>query len=238
MVLSPAGVDWQVQERSYMFSTKTDSEGEFELKHVRQGMYSLYAYGTNILNEYVKKDIIVNSTGLVDLGVQVWEPTANHSLLWQLGQADRRTSGFKLSDKNRQYGLFDLVPAQLSFTIGKSKEAEDWYYAQTKRGTWSIEFDHEKKHTGNAVLTFGIAGAARWPKVQVLVNNKIIGVLDDLGNDASVYRSAMSGGFYQQRSLSFPADLLKQGKNIVSLDLIKVNPKGGVMYDAIKLEAD
>jgi hypothetical protein len=86
------------------------------------------------------------------------------------------------------------------------------------------------------VLTFGIAGAARWPKVQVLVNNKVIGVLDDLGNDASVYRSSTTGGFYQNRSLSFSADLLKQGKNIVSLDLIKVNPKGGVMYDAIKLE--
>ncbi|MBC8052140.1 MAG: hypothetical protein H7Y13_03675 [Sphingobacteriaceae bacterium] len=237
VVLAAPGSDWQSQSKDYIFYTKTDQNGNFEVKNVRPGNYTLYAYGGNLLDQYVKNDIVVKPDSVTNLEKQVWEPQWNGQTLWQIGRADRRTTGFKLADQKRDYGLFEKPVADLNFVIGKSKEAEDWYYAQTKRGSWNIEFDTRGPFTGDATLTIDIAGAARWPIVEVWVNNTKAGVLDGLGNDASVYRSAVAGGYYQHRQIVFPSSFLNQGKNIISLKLAKVNPKGGVMYDAIKLES-
>ena len=237
IILAAPGYDWQAQTRGYIFGVRTDANGNFELKNVRAGDYTLYAYGGDVTEEYSKAAVTVKEGQVTDLGAQTWTPAAYGDKLWQIGIADRRTTGFKLAEHKRQYGLFNDVPADLNFTIGKSNEANDWYYAQTKSGQWNILFNVDKSYTANATLTFAIAGAAKKPNVEVWVNNKLAGTLNNMGNDASVYRSAVAGGYYQRKQITFPSNLLAKGQNTMALKLVNVKDGGGVMYDAIKLEA-
>ena len=130
-----------------------------------------------------------------------------------------------------------MPPADLDFTIGKSKEIDDWYYAQTKPGSWKVHFNTDSDYMGNATLTVAFAGSAKNPKLEVSVNDHLVGTLY-MGNDASVYRSAVLSGYYQKEEIKFPANLLRKGNNTISLHLPNVKPGGGIMYDAIKLEVN
>ena len=88
---------------------------------------------------------------------------------------------------------------------------------------------------GKCTLTIAIAGAAKNPLLEIRVNDRKISEFP-LGNDASIYRSAILSGYYQQRQVTFPAEYLQPGKNTISFALPNVKTGGGVMYDAIKLE--
>ena len=234
IILAADGYDWQAQTRGYIYSTQTNEDGKFTLEHVRPGAYTLYAYGANQTGEY-KQPIEVDDDAVNIAGILNWNPPAPGKKLWQVGIADRTTKGFKFSDHKRDYGVFNEVPANITFTIGKSNEATDWYYAQTKQGTWTIAFDSKETLKGTALLTIAIAGAAKNPLLVVSVNGEELGSFKP-GNDASVYRSAILGGYYQLKTINFPAAKLKPGGNTITFSLPDVKPGGGVMYDAIKLE--
>ncbi len=237
VILAAPGYDWQAQCQGYIYAAQTEEDGRFSLNHVRKGSYTLYAWGGNQTEEFTKPDIAVGADIVTILGKVNWQPVKNGELLWQLGIADRATKGFKLSDHKRNYGLFNLPPANLSYTIGQSKESADWYYAQTKTGSWNINFNVSKSYKDEATLTIALAGAAKNPLLEIYVNDQEAGSFNKLGNDASIYRSAVAGGYYQKLELKFPAALLKQGSNTLSFKLPDVKEGGGVMYDAIKLEA-
>lgn len=236
IVLSVPGYDWQAQSRSYIYSTHSQHNGAFELKNIMPGTYNLYAFGCNSTDEFKQENIIVTANNSINLNNVKWQTKNNGSLLWQIGTADRRTAGFKLSNSKRSYGLFNLPPADLNFTPGKDDERENWYYAQTKPGSWNILFDAGPvKKT--ATLTIAVAGAAKKPLLEVWVNNTKVAA-QNLGNDASVYRSAVAGGYYQKITVQFDAALLKQKDNVITFKLPDVKNGGGVMYDATKLEAE
>lgn len=237
VLLAAPGYDWQAQTQGYIYAVQTSADGRFNINNVRKGDYTLYAYGANQTEEFRKTDIAVGADIVTLLGKVNWQPVKNGELLWQLGTADRTTKGFKLSDHKRNYGVFNLPPANLDYTIGKSSENTDWYYAQTKSGSWNIHFNVGKSYKGEATLTIAIAGAAKNPPLEILVNNQPAGSFTHLGNDASVYRSAIAGGYYQKLELKFPASLLQQGDNTISFKTPNTKPGGGIMYDAIKLEA-
>jgi rhamnogalacturonan endolyase len=131
--------------------------------------------------------------------------------------------------------VFKIPPADINFTIGKSDASKDWYYAQTKQGSWKINFEVTKPYNDTATLIIAIAGYARNPVLEILVNETNV-VRIRAGNDVSVYRSAIAGGYYQLKKIKFPAALLKQGNNTISFNLSSVKEGAGVMYDAIKLE--
>jgi rhamnogalacturonan endolyase len=235
VILAAPGVDWQAQSHGYIFSTRTDSCGKFIIPNVRPGSYSLYAYTDNVMEEYCKNDVVVTANKTNNLNKLSWTPRQFGSKLWQIGVADRTTRGFKLSDHKRNYGVFNEVPANLTFTIGKSKEATDWYYAQTKPGNWDIKFNINRPLGTEYLLTLGLAGSAKNPRLEVWVNDTKVGEYY-FGNDHTVYRSSILGGYYQQQKVPFAASLLKQGENTLSLRLPNVKYGGGIMYDAIKLE--
>ncbi|NII25283.1 hypothetical protein HB364_09335 [Pseudoflavitalea sp. X16] len=236
IILAAPGYDWQAQSQGYIFATRTAADGSFTLQQVRPGNYTLYAYGSNQTGEFNKANVVVNAGNTTALGTLTWPIERTGTTLFQLGEADRRTTGFALAGHARNYGVFKQVPENLDFTIGKSRENKDWYYAQTKNGKWNIHFDTDKTYTGNAVLTIALAGAARNPLFTVYVNDQPVQEFNRLGNDASVYRSAIAGGYYQELSVRFPASLLKKGANTISF-VLKAKPGAGVMYDAVKLEA-
>lgn len=237
MVLAEPGVDPYLQGKKYIYWAKTDADGNFSIKNVRKGEYTLYAYATkgDITDELQKNNIIVDAEE-VNLGNVDWTPAMYEYKLWQIGENNRMSDGFHFSDTLRNYGLWDLPPANLTYTVGQSVPEKDWYYAQTQNGTWTVKFDLDRTYTGLAYLTMSIAGSANKPKLAVAVNGAKQKEYS-MYNDAAIYRSAVLGGRHSLNILKFPASLLKKGTNTVSFTMSGIKNNGGVMYDCIKLEA-
>ena len=223
----------------YQFWTLTDQNGDFVLPNVRPDTYHLYAYAkAGDVTDMLEQDDITVQAGDNDLGTVTWTPKKYSQLLWMIGQNDRRSSEFRYSDTLRQYGLWDLVPANLTYTIGQSSEATDWYYAQTKNGTWTIKFNLPERPTGRACLTASIAGCAGTGNtITVKVNGTQRATWKPGFRDASVYRSAVNSGRHYLFTTDFLATGLKVGENTVTLQLSGCGSKDGIMYDCVKLEA-
>lgn len=228
----------------YQFWTLTDANGDFEIKNVRPDTYHLFAYAkAGEVTDMLEQDDITVQTGDNDLGTIMWTPKKYEELLWMIGQNDRRSSEFRLSDTLRQYGLWELVPANLTYIIGESNENTDWYYAQTqKNGTWTIRFNVPGSMF-NAQrpafhLTASIAGCAgSGSTINVKVNGTQRATWKPGVNDASVYRSAVNSGRHYLFTADIPNTGMKDGENTVTLQLTGSGSKDGIMYDCIKLEA-
>ena len=234
MVLAAPDPDWQVQVLDYIFSTRSDANGRFVMPHVRPGTYSLFGAVPGATDEFRKDHITVVAGKTTDLGTLVFTPAYYSAVLWEIGFADRTTAGFHLSDQPRQYGLDAAVPSNLVYKIGSSIPARDWYYAQAKPGDWEVDFDVDRSYKGDGVLTIGVAGQTRDPKLQVLVNNTAVGDYSG-GNSSALYRSAVLGSsYYETKVIRFPSSLLRRGTNTVVLRL----SHGSIMYDVLKLEVD
>jgi rhamnogalacturonan endolyase len=234
MVLTSPQPDWQIQVQDYIFSTRADADGHFTLPHVRPGTYTLFAIVPGVTGEFRRDRIVVTADGTVDLGRINYVPAYYSAKLWEIGFADRRTTGFRLSDQPRQYGLDQEVPANLTYTISVSTPSRDWYYSQAKPGDWKIDFDVPRSYGGQGVLTIGIAGQTSNPYVRILLNDKQISYYTG-GNSSAEYRSAILGSsYYEEGAIRFPASQLHVGKNTITLRLTS----GAVMYDVLKLEID
>jgi rhamnogalacturonan endolyase len=234
MVLTAPQPDWQVQVLEYIFSARADGDGHFTLPHVRPGRYTLYGAVPEVTDEFRKDNVVVNANEKMDLGALLFTPACYSARLWEIGVADLRTTGFRLSDQPLQYGLDRTVPADLTYTIGTSIASRDWYYTQAKPGDWRILFKVDRQYEGQGVLTISVAGQTSNPKLEVLVNDQSIGTYTG-GNSSAGYRSAILGSSYHEnRIVRFPASLLRNGTNAVNLRL----SHGEIMYDELKLEID
>lgn len=224
------------QGKEYMYWDKTDANGNFSIKHVRPGEYSIYAFATtgDVTDTYYLWKVRLSGSE-VNLGELEWDTEKRENLLWMIGKNNRLSDGYKYSDTIRQYGLYELPPANLTYTIGSSEPAKVWYYAQTKEGTWTIKFDLDKTYSGFAYLTASFAGATNSPKLDVYVNGSKKDTWS-FSNDASIYRSAVLGGRHSTKRIMFPASELNAGSNTIKLTMTDVGNRGGVMYDCIKLE--
>ena len=234
------GKDPYEMTRGYQFWTLTDANGNFELKHVRPGNYNLFAYAkAGEVTDMLEHDDITVGAGDNNLGTIDWTPRKYAQLLWIIGQNDRRSSEFHYCDTIRQYGLWNLSPKNLTYTIGQSDENTDWYYAQTQKdGTWTIAFNLDKTYSGKAHLTASLAGCTgNGSTVAVKVNGTQQGTWKPGVNDAAIYRSGVNSGRHHLLTLDFNASALKAGTNTISLTMSGNGSNGGFMYDCIKLEA-
>ena len=219
------------QSGDYIYYVKADADGKFTLPNVRPGKYTLYAWQTQgPITQSLAKDDVEVSGDAVDLGEVEWDAPYHPNLLWQIGKPDRMAGEFKLGSAPRTNQLIKQVPADLTFTIGRSKEADDWYFAQ-HTGNWNVKFNLDKVPEGNAYLTIAVAGGGA--TVAALVNDQAIGTIS-YRDDASVRRAANRSGRYGRNEFTFPADQLKQGENTLTLRATGA----GIMYDTIVLEAD
>jgi rhamnogalacturonan endolyase len=219
------------QSGDYIFYVKADADGEFTLPAVRPGTYTLYAWQTQgPITQSLARDGVVVAGDTLDLGDVAWDPPWHPNLLWQIGKADRMAGEFKFGDQPRTSQWMLQVPANLTFTIGKSKEATDWYYAQ-KSGVWTVKFNLDKTYSGNGYLTIAIAGGGG--RVVAAINGNNVGNLN-YGDDGSVRRATNRSGRYGRNEFTFPASDLKQGENTLTL----TDAGAGLMYDTIVLEAD
>ena len=225
------------QGKDYLYWALTDEEGRFTIPKVRKGIYALRAYATagDVTDELQMKDITIDDAQQ-DLGDIDWTPTCYETQLWQIGHHDRLCEEFRLGWGMRAYGLWNQVPAQLIYTFGQSDSHDDWWYAQTQQGTWTITFNCDKTFDGDAHLTASIAGASRTPTIKVAVNGTNKATWTFPTNDAGIYRSSNVAGRYDVKTCTFPASLLKQGENKLTLTYSGSNGSG-VMWDCLKLEA-
>lgn len=240
VVLAKPGSDFYTQGSDYIFYSKADKNGKFNIANVRPGKYTLYAYSTegDVTDEFVKDNVVVSGSTL-KLGTLNWDAKTYSNSLWTIGTADRSASEFKLGNLERQFGLPAKVPADLTYTIGSSSESKDWYFAQTKVGNWDVNFNLNKTYTGTAHLTVAMASISRNPNVDIYVNGTRVDTLayrDE--NDQTTYRSANQSGRYRSQTIDFPASMLKSGNNTIRFRMSRVGTDGGIMYDMIKLETE
>ena len=235
-----SGKDPMTMMHGYQFWAMTDADGNFEVQHVRPGQYNLFAYAkAGDVTDMLEQDGITVTAGDNDLGTVTWTPKKYTQLLWMIGQNDRRSSEFRFSDALRQYGLWEQVPQNLTYTIGESSERTDWYYAQTRNnGTWTVRFNLDERPAGRAYLTASVAGCSgTGSTITVSVNGTQRAQWKPGVNDACVYRSATSSGRHYLFTTDFLNTGLRVGENTVTLKLTGAGSKDGIMYDCIKLEA-
>lgn len=239
VVLAKEGGEFLRQKGDYIFYAQCDEEGRFSIDNVRQGEYSLYAYATRGLKtRQLEKDNVVINESNVNLEDITWKVPRFNNLLWQIGQSSRTSSGFKYSDELRNYKWMTMIPKNLNFTIGKSNEHEEWYYAQPKDSTWNVNFNLNKAFKGTVHLTVALAaattyviGVSKSPVLIIKVNNETVKTAQ-YENDTTVYRSAVKSGRYHLEEIEFCGSLLKEGNNIITFESID----GAFMYDTILLE--
>ena len=248
VVLAQPGSKPMLQGTDYQFWAETDADGNFVINNVREGSYSLYAYALNgsATGYYVQDDVMVTNGNTTAFGTMVWVPDANRydEVLWQIGQSDHLADGFNMSGSIRQYGRTNSIPADLTFTIGESEEATDWYYAQAHNGTWTIKYNLTELPTYPLRLTIASAGAAN-AKLTVRSNETTssngVGVFRPV-HDGSVSRCATLAGRDSVVVFDIPVSKLKVGENSLNLSVWGLstdelgNDLGGLMYDMIKLE--
>jgi rhamnogalacturonan endolyase len=245
------------QAGDYIFYVKADATGKFTLPAVRPGIYTLYAWQTQgpVTQSFARDGVEVKGDTL-DLGAVEWDAPYHPNLIFQVGQADRMAGEFKFGSAPRTNQWTSQIPSDLTFTVGRSKAADDWFYTQHS-GTWNINFNVTKVPAGNAYLTIPVAGGPG--NVSVLVNGQEVGKVSH-GDDASVRRAANRSGVYARFEFTFPAATLKPGPNTVSLQMppsrraaANNGPAGaniptgqnpgsasnnGIMYDTVVLETD
>lgn len=166
---------------------------------------------------------------------------------------DRKTLGFMYGGAERQHGLSDKCPSNMTFTIGKSR-TEEWCYAQSSVGSWAINFSlpghvggnssfvnsRNGTSTGAAVLSVSLAGYSSGVDSEILVNGvKVGGMLSkDIPNDPALYRSGTTAGEWHFFEFAVPGGLLRGGGvgNEVVFRVTKGSRWHGFMWDSVILE--
>ena len=234
VILAKPGADIVHERGSYMFYGDADGQGNFTLDKVRPGTYELTAYmqggaAGDVTTDLKRGSITVEPGKVLDLGTVEWQVPARQTI-WQLGTADRKASEFRYGGELRNYKWHKMLPDEVDFTIGKSTESEDWYYAQSGLSKYNIHFnlnavDKERYH-----LTVALAGYTDKGKgsFDILLNGKLLKSCD-YENDQTVYRSGTTSGTFHQEDFDIDAALLRKGENTVSF----VDKDGLIMYDTV-----
>lgn len=230
------------QSENYIFFAETDKKGNFSIPNVRKGIYTLHAYALEGENtdELEVQEVKVEGAQ-VNVGTIDWKPLKHGVTLWRIGEADRLSAGFQLSDAPRAYDNFLQSPDTLDFTIGKSK-AQDWFYCQRAKSSYRVHFRVKKIEGDSCYLTLATAATSYMPVVRIRVNGKEVGSFSDWENnrDGSLYRSSLQAGHWQLHTVVFPASVLRKGTNTLSIDCPKLRRHGlgGIIWDCIKLEIE
>jgi rhamnogalacturonan endolyase len=268
-ILGDPDSDWQSHHCPYLFFTQADAQGNFNLTKVRPGTYTLYAWVRGVYGELRQDGVRVAPGTTTSLGTLKWTPITHGRLLWQIGTPDRDAHEFKGADTLQPAGKLrpnwdnflyyhTLFPHDVDFTIGKSKESQDWYYihpagliddprytevqppapplAQQKPIAWNIHFNVPAVPAKGTLLTMGFC-SHRNTTLRVLVNGVEAASLPFPSTGASIGIRAGITDKYEVREVTIPAALLKAGDNTITLVHRKPYWLSYVIYDFLRLEA-
>lgn len=134
----------------------------------------------------------------------------------------------------------------MTFTVGRSR-TEEWCYAQSSIGSWTINLSSSflngkngTASTGAAILSVSLAGYSSGVDSEILVNGvKIGGMLSkDIPNDPALDRSGTTAGEWHFFEFAVPGGLLRGGGavNKVVFRVTKGSRWHGFMWDSVILE--
>ncbi|KAH8429125.1 putative rhamnogalacturonase [Aspergillus melleus] len=227
----------------YYYTEKTDSQGRFTFKHVRAGDYGLQAWSDggkirDVTTSFLQNGVTVKKDKQTQLGKLQWK-ISERKRLFQVGDFDRKSLGFKHGGAPYQHALVEECPEDLVYTVGKSKTS-DWCFGQSAKGTWSIKFPVDKKNAkASALLTVSLAGYSSGTKSRILLNGDAdspIGNLTTLPNDPGMYRSATTAGEWRLFEFDVPEGKLREGWNTVDFEVTESTKWRGFMWDSIVFE--
>lgn len=240
------------QGRGYSYTVYADDTGIFEIDNVRAGVYKLVSWSNgssiaDVSTNATQSDVSVEDSIVTNINTLTWE-VSGRKQLFRVGDFDRTTQGFKFGGAPREYGLAMECLADIVFDVTQDS-VDEWCYAQTKVGNWTIQFPFEEDPgRDTAVVILSLAGYGNGAHFHVLVNGERIGSVNagDLPNDGALYRSCTSAGQWNSLQYTFTSSFLKPGEtNELTLWLYEniweeiegiTSPQRGPMYDAIALE--
>ena len=178
--------------------------------------------------------------------------------LWDIGVANRSASEFFLAEKHVDpeislaYGA--LFPNDVNYTIGKSNFRTEWFFQHVPhnenpeaksapfyganspgRATpYTVNFALPSAPEGTAILRLAICGTGS-RTLDVTVNGKPAGKLDNLVGDGVITRHGLQGIWYE-KEIVFDGALLQAGNNQLVLTVPAGPVNNGIMYDYIRLE--
>jgi rhamnogalacturonan endolyase len=130
------------------------------------------------------------------------------------------------------------VPGDLTFAVGSSWEPQDWYYAQTSAGTWTVRFDAGRPYTGTVYLTVSSSMQQDSPPGVALNGVPATGALPS-NNDSTIARQADRSGHPRLATLTFPASTLQLGANTLTFTRGPGTAAGnGLGWDTLVMEVD
>lgn len=244
-------ISWQTDAKHYQFWVEANSSGAFGIPDVVPGQYTLYALADGVLGEFAHADVLVTAGGEVALGDLAWQPVRRGQQLWEIGVPNRTATEFAGADRFFQPDISQQYAAQfpddVTFTIGRSSERSDWFYAQVPHATGAdarngrasprtIRFDLKEAPSGRAVLRLAISGAGT-RTVGVAVNGQPAGHVD-VGIVEGVISRRQIQGIWREREFAFDASLLKTGSNTLTLTVPEGALTAGVIYDYLRLEVE
>jgi rhamnogalacturonan endolyase len=233
------------QGRAYCYTATADKDGKFHMPHVRAGTYALHTWPnggsiTDVTAQLVTKDITVGQNGATKLNLLKWKTADKERKIFQLGAFDRKALGFRNGGAPYEHGLVENSPANLTFTIGSSVE-NDWYFAQSALGAWTIRFfveDVEIPDTGSAAkLSVSVAGYSKGTNLRINVNSHTVKTLRsaDIPSDPALYRSGTTAGEWHLFEVELQSGLVKSGWNEVVFEVTAAKVWKGFMWDSIWL---
>lgn len=231
-----------VQGSNYYYTAFADASGSFTIRNVRSGSYGLIAAsdGGAIGDVYTNftSAVTIPKGKTANLGSLKWTVPSNRKKIFQIGDFDKKTTGFTNSGPHA-HGLTEKSPANLTFTVGTSKTS-DWYYASSKIGSWDIVFNASAPSTtAKALLSVSLAGYSQSTALTIYLNgNKTIGKIskDTLTSDPAAYRSGTISGEWRLLQYEIAATDLKAGNNILSFATDRYTLWRGILWDSIILE--
>ncbi|MCS7089669.1 MAG: polysaccharide lyase family protein [Verrucomicrobiota bacterium] len=133
----PAQVDWQRDAKYYQFWTRANSDGSFEIRHVRPGRWVLRAFADGLWGELQHGPFDLRSGEVKDLGCVKWPSDRLGDIVWQIGVPNRSAREFRHGDHYWQWGLYlrypEEFPRDVDFEVGRSDWRRDWNYVQPPR---------------------------------------------------------------------------------------------------------
>lgn len=231
---------WQVQPYSYFFEGNTDNSGNFSIKNIRPGTYTMYAYTQKgkLVNN-LKVEGITVTAGTNALGDVIWNSGDKSNVIFQVGKSNHKSDEFALANLPRLYGRWKDTPVSLVYNTATDNDREDWYYCQRVNTMWDVNFNVSNLASlTSPTLKIAIAGVDDGPHLDILLNSTKVSTID-FGSDSGIRRSSLTGGKYSFYTYNLNKSLLRDGANILTMKCYgSTTEYKGIMYDAILLESD
>lgn len=229
------------QGRDYYYITYADQDGKFEIKNIRSGTYGLEAWSNggkiaDVSTLVRQNDIVIREGDNTNIKTLTWTVTDKKNRIFQVGDFDRKTTGFDLSGPTPyEHGRIAKCPENLTFKVGSSKTS-DWCFGQSAVGTHSIAFSLDAAPSKAAKLTVSLAGFSQGSTADILVNSAKVGNISALLNSQDTYRGATQAGEWRFLQFDVAKEVLKQGENKVDFTVTKSAQWRGWLWDSIILD--